>query len=40
MIITKALKQVCVTTSMILVASTVAYAADAGQAIDSAVNVR
>lgn len=40
MIITKALKQVCITTSMILAASTVAYAADAGQATDSNVNVR
>ncbi|AMJ41671.1 SH3 domain-containing protein [Anaerotignum propionicum] len=40
MIITKALKHVCITTSMIMAASTVAFAADAGQATDSAVNVR
>ena len=40
MIISKAMKLVCVTTSMIIAASSVAFAADAGQATDAGVNVR
>ncbi|NCC15522.1 MAG: hypothetical protein EOM28_04120 [Clostridia bacterium] len=40
MIISKALKHISITTSIIMAASTVAFAADAGQATGSAVNVR
>ena len=40
MMISKALKQVCITTSILVVGSTVAFAADAGQATGSAVHVR
>ncbi|WMI80184.1 C40 family peptidase [Anaerotignum sp. MB30-C6] len=40
MMISKALKQICITTSILMVGSTVAFAADSGQATGSAVNVR
>ncbi len=40
MIISKAMKLVCVTTSMVMAVSGVAFAADAGQATDTAVNIR
>lgn len=38
--ISNALKQICITTSILMVGTTVAFAADAGQATASGVNVR